>query len=149
MKDEYKPLMSDDYKSIADMESTVPPSQVIPATPVAPQTYDEFKKLVFEYFERVDYECNLAFTEGYSKSSGEEYKTIDIIQNINSLIYNYTNNRNKSLSAQDKINFHNLFEAMQLLTKSMTQYDDQKTEKIFIAHLLGYILKLMRNFYHA
>ena len=147
--DDYKPLMGDDYKPIADMEVTQPPSQITASTSPVPQTYKQFKELVFKYFEGQEYECNLAFNEGYSKTTGEDNKSVDFIVNLNSLIYNYASRKNKSLSLHDKNTFHDLFEGIQLLTKSMKQYDDQTTEKIFIAHILGYVLKLMRNFYHA
>ena len=138
-----------EYTTLNDMSNTKAPTQITSTDSPIPMSYDEFRSLVFEFFKLQDYECNLSFQEGFSKGVQEDNKNTDIIVNMNSLIYNYCREKNKTLESQELANFHNLFEGIQLLTKSMKQYDDQSTEKIFIAHLVGYILKLMRNFYHA
>ena len=114
-----------EYTTLNDMSNTKQPTQVTATKSPTPVSYDEFRELVSEFFSLQEYECNLAYQEGYSKSVQEDNKNTDIIVNLNSLIYNYCREKNKTLTSQELANFHNLFEGIQLLTKSMKQYDDQ------------------------
>lgn len=109
-------------------------------------SYNMLNKTVFEFFRGKDYECFESFKQGYGKSVSEDYKNIDLLCNLNELVYNYCSN--KRMSSEQKANFKNLCNGIQMLNKSMRQYDTNETDKVFIAHLTGYILKIVRNFYH-
>lgn len=109
-------------------------------------TYNQLNKSMFQFFRDRDYESFEKFKEGYNKNISEDYKNIEILCNINELIHNYMSN--KKMSPEEKQNFKNLCTGIQLLNRSLKQYDINKTDKLFVGMLAGYILKLVKNFYH-
>ena len=116
--------------------------------PVGDGTYEDIKESFFQYFQQQDYEIRQGFEEGYSRSVSEEYDNIDLIQNLNDIIYDYCRERNKELTVVDKSNFKNLHAGLQYITKAIKQYDKGGMDKIFVGVVLGYMLKVMRNYYH-
>lgn len=124
-----------------------PASAVKPAEHVESKTtYNQLNKNMFQFFRDKDYESFETFKEGYNKTISEDYKNIEILCNVNDLIYNYMSNRR--MSPEEKQNFKNLTAGIQLLNRSLKQYDINKTDKLFVAMIAGYVLKLVKNFYH-
>lgn len=127
-------------------------AKAVPASTIAADqqsesmTYEQLNKHMFEFFKGKDYECFESFKQGHSKSVNEDYRNIDLLCNLNDLVYNYCSSKN--MSSEQKANFKNLCSGLQMLTMSMKQYDTNDTDQVFVAHLAGYILKVIRNFYH-
>jgi len=134
--------------SLEEMENTKPPSDIMPNERETASTYEDIKESFFQYFQQQDYEIRQGFEEGYSRSVSEEYDNIDLIQNLNDIIYDYCRERNKELTVVDKSNFKNLHAGLQYITKAIKQYDKGGMDKIFVGVVLGYMLKVMRNYYH-
>lgn len=134
------------HQPLIERENTVPSSTIKPAQETQKLTYNQLNKRVFQFFREKQYEHFERFKEGYNKAVSEDYKNIDILCNMNDLVYNYMSS--KKLTPEEKINFRNLHEALQHITKSMRQYDSNDVDPAFIALLAGYTLKLLRNFFH-
>lgn len=134
------------HQPLIERENTVQASYIKPVEDAQPLTYNQLNKKVFQFFREKQYEHYESFKEGYNKAVSEDYKNIDILCNMNDLVYNYMSS--KKLTPEEKINFRNLHDALQLITKSMRQYDSNDVDPAFIALLAGYSLKLVRNFFH-
>ena len=52
------------------------------------------------------------------------------------------------MSQEEKINYKNMCAGIQMLNKSLKQYQISTTDKIYVANIIGYILKVIRNYYH-
>lgn len=124
----------------------IPASQILPDTEADAMTYEQLCACVTSFFESKEYECYESYKQGYSKSVSEDYRNIDLLTNLNDLTYNYCSGKN--MSSEQKVNFKNLCKGIQMLTRSMKQYDTNDVDKVYIAHLAGYVLKVIRNFYH-
>lgn len=122
-----------------------------PATSVNPPadtekiSYNQLNKQVFQFFRERDYEGFEQFKAGYSKVISEDYTNVDLLCNLNDLIYNYNTSR---LSTEQKQHYRNLCNGIQTLNKALKQYDKNNTDKVFVALLAGYLLKLVKMFYH-
>lgn len=109
-------------------------------------SYNQLNKMMFKFFKQHGYECYESFKQGYSKSVSEDYDNIDLLCNLNELTYNYCSN--KRMSQEEKINYKNMCTGIQMLNKSLKQYQISTTDKIYVANIIGYILKVIRNYYH-
>ena len=134
--------MTDNIKYEQKTASIVKPAEHVESK----TTYNQLNKNMFQFFRDKDYESFETFKEGYNKAISEDYKNIEILCNVNDLIYNYMSNR--GMSPEEKQNFKNLTAGIQLLNRSLKQYDINKTDKLFVAMIAGYVLKLVKNFYH-
>lgn len=130
-----------------DIIKEVSPSQI---TPVSTQdttiSFNKLNKQLFDFFRNRDYESFETFKEGYCKVISEDYRNIDILCNLNDLVYNYM--ASKNMKPEEKQNLKQLCSGIQMITKSLKQYDTNETDRLFVALLSGYILKLVKNFYH-
>jgi hypothetical protein len=136
---------NEEYISLKDREPTMPATDVVPTATTSQMTYNHLNKELFQFFREKDYASFEAFKEGYNKTVSEDYNNIDILCNLNDLTYNYTTQ--KKLDPETKIHLRNLCDGIQLLTKSMKQYNTD-SDKVYIAMISGYVLKLLRNFFH-
>lgn len=138
-----------EYTKLADQELTVKP-EVLPSDETGIQTtYNKLNKGVFQFFREREFQQFEAFKEGYNKSVSEDYDSIDLLCNLNDLVYDYIQ-QNQKLTPQDKINLKNVTDGVQMISRSYSQYLSSKKadDKIFVAMLSGYIIKLLRNYYH-
>lgn len=138
-----------EYTKLADQELTVKP-EVLPSEDTGIQTtYNKLNKNVFQFFREREFQQFEAFKEGYNKSVSEDYDSIDLLCNLNDLVYDYIQ-QNQKLTPQDKINLKNVTDGVQMISRSYSQYLSSKKadDKIFVAMLSGYIIKLLRNYYH-
>jgi len=138
-----------DYIKVQDMDVTRPP-EVLPSDDTGVQTtYNKLNKSVFQFFREREFQQFESFKEGYNKTVSEDYNSIDLLCNLNDLVFDYIQ-QNQKLTPKDKINLKNITTGIQLITKSYSQYISSKgaDDKIFVAKLSGYILKLLRNYYH-
>ena len=134
-----------EHVPLLDRENTKPATVITPTSKDLQMSYNQLNKTLFQFFREKDYVSFQAFKEGYNKSISEDYNNIDILCNLNDLTYNYISQ--KRISPEEKINLRNLSDGIQLLTKSMQQYNSD-SDKVYIALMSGYILKLLRNFFH-
>ena len=130
-----------------DKFKDVPSSQIPPAsTKESTISFNKLNKQLFDFFRKRDYESFETFKEGYCKVISEDYRKIDILCNLNDLVYNYM--ASKNMKPEEKQNLKQLCNGIQMINKSLKQYDTNETDKLFVALLSGYILKLVKNFYH-
>lgn len=136
------------HTPLDEMENTKPPSDITPNTSPTPSTYEEVKKHIFDYFKQQDFEVRQGFEEGFARSVSEEYANTDLIRNLNDIVYDYCRGQNKELTIVEKNNLKNLHTGLQHIIKAINQYDKSGPDKVFVAVILGYMLKVMRNHYH-
>jgi hypothetical protein len=130
-----------------DKFKDVPSSQIPPtSTKESTTSFNKLNKQLFDFFRKRDYESFETFKEGYCKVISEDYRNIDILCNLNDLVYNYM--ASKNMKPEEKQNLKQLCNGIQMINKSLKQYDTNETDKLFVALLSGYILKLVKNFYH-
>lgn len=122
-----------------------PASSVKPIEEPSTISFNQLNKYIFQYFRESDYEGFEQFKAGYSKVISEDYTNIDLLCNLNDLIYNYNTNH---LTTEQKQHYKNLCTGIQMLNKTLKQYDKNNTDKVFVALLSGYLLKLIKMFYH-
>jgi len=108
-------------------------------------SYNTLNKHMFQFFRERDFQGFENFKAGYSKVISEDYTNIDLLCNLNDLIFNYNTNK---LSTEQKQHYKNLCTGIQSLNKAMKQYDKNSTDKVFVALMAGYLLKLVKMFYH-
>lgn len=132
---------------IINQPNTKPPSSVMLQDSETPMTYIELKDIMSKFFEEKEYECQQAFNVGVNIPVSEDYRNIDLINNLNDLVFNYCSTNSK-MSPTDKLNFKNMCQGIQLITSGLKQYDSNDVDRVFVATLAGYITKVLRNFYH-
>ena len=138
-----------EHVKLKEMQQTVKPTGIEPDEQTIQLTYNKLNKTLFQFFRERDYQCFEAFKEGYNKSVSEDYTSIELLCNMNDLIYEYMYSHEK-LTTEEKNNLSNLRKGIQLITQSIKQYTGKGkgSDKIFVAMIVGYTLKLLRNFYH-
>jgi hypothetical protein len=132
---------------LVDQPDTKPSSSVMLRGDETPMTYIEFRDNVTKFFNEKEYECKSAFHEGLNVPVSEDYRNIDLINNLNDLVFNYCSN-DSTMSPTDKLNFKNICQGINLITLGLKQYDSNDVDRVFVAKLTGYITKVVRNFYH-
>lgn len=140
------PSIPEENKLI-NQSDTKQPSSVMLRENETPMTYIELRDKMCKFFDEKEYECKQAFHEGLSKPVSEDYRNIDLINNLNDLLFNYCSN-DSSMSPTDKLNFKNICQGINLITSGLKQYDSNDVDRIFVAKLAGYMTKVIRNFYH-
>lgn len=132
---------------LVNQPNTKEPSSVMLRENETPMTYIEFRDTMSKFFNEKEYECRQAFHEGLNVPVSEDYRNIDLINNLNDLVFNYCSNDSK-MSPTDKLNFKNICQGINLITLGLKQYDSNDVDRVFVAKLAGYITKVVRNFYH-
>jgi hypothetical protein len=136
-----------DKNKIINMEITKESTSVKEAPPMAKMSFEQLCDCMNRFFEDRDYESRQSFKKGYSCVVGEDYTNIDLLCNINELVYNYCNS--ERVSKSEKVNLKHLCSGIQNVTKSLEQYNfTTQMDKILISTLMGYILKITRNYFH-
>lgn len=132
---------------LVNQPDTQPPSSIMLSEEEMAMTYIELRDTISKFFNEKGYECNQAFQRGLSIPVSEDYRNVDLINNLNDLLFNYCSN-DSTMSPTDKLNFKNICQGLQLITSGLKQYDSNNVDRVFVATIAGYITKVIRNFYH-
>ena len=128
------------------MSQTKEPTKAEVEPPAEKMGYEDIKKCMDSFFEDREYTINLAYKKGFSSVISEDYTKIDLVCNLIDIIYNMCSDETE-MSPEEKKNFRQLTTGINMLNKSLKQYD-KKTTGEFVAVISGYILKLIRNNLH-
>lgn len=132
---------------ILNMAITKEGTSVKEPVPPVKMSFEQLCDCMNRFFEDRDYESRQSFKKGYSCVVGEDYTNIDLLCNINEIVYNYCNS--DKVSKAEKVNLKHLCAGIQSVTKSLEQYNfTTQMDKILISTLMGYILKITRNYFH-
>jgi SMC interacting uncharacterized protein involved in chromosome segregation len=132
---------------IMNMETTKTSTSVNVDLPPEKMSFDQLCGCMNRFFEDRDYESRQSFKKGFSSVVGEDYTNIDLLCNLNELVYNYCNT--DSVSKAEKVNLKNICSGIQSVTKGLEQYNSStQMDRILISTLMGYILKITRNYFH-
>jgi hypothetical protein len=125
------------------------PGTTIKETKETPKmTFEQLCDCMNTFFNTRDYESKQAFKKGFSCAVGEDYTNVDLLCNLNDMVYNYCNN-NENITKSEKRNLNTLCTGIKNITKSMEQYNiTTQMDKVLISTLMGYILKITRNYFH-
>jgi len=137
---------SEENNLVIEQATSKPATTIVPDASSDVMSFNTLNKTLFNFFRQKDYECFESFKQGYSKNISEDYTNIDLLCNLNDLVYNYCSS--KRMSPEEKKNFKQLCQGIQMLNKSLKQYDTNDSDKVFVANLAGYLLKVIKNFYH-
>lgn len=130
------------------MEVTKEGNSIKEPSPPMKMSFDQLCECMNRFFTDRDYESRQGFKQGYSCVVGEDYTNIDLLCNLNELIYNYCNN-NPSITKVEKVNLKRICTGIQSVTKSLEQFNiSTQMDKVLISTLMGYILKITRNYFH-
>lgn len=143
-------MQPQNYKknSISEMEITKPGTTIKETGEPEQMTFNQLCECINKFFSTREYEVKQSFKHGYGCVVGEDFTNIDLLCNLNDIIYNYSNNNDK-LTKQDRVNINNMCKGIQLVTKSMEQYNvSAQIDQVLISKLMGYILKITRNYFH-
>ena len=132
---------------LVNQPNTRPASSIMLREEEMAMTYVELRDTISKFFSEKGYECNQAFQRGLSIPVSEDYRNVDLINNLNDLLFNYCSN-DSTMSPTDKLNFKNICQGLQLITSGLKQYDSNDVDRVFTATIAGYITKVLRNFYH-
>lgn len=136
-----------DPNNTVEQQAEEKPATTIVADPASDtMSFNTLNKQIFQFFREKDYECFESFKQGYSKNVNEDYTNIDLLCNLNDLVYNYCSS--KRMNPQEKKNFKQMCQGIQMLNTSLKQYDTNNSDKVFVANIAGYLLKVIKNFYH-
>ena len=114
---------------------------------VSKMEYGELKECVDRFFADVtDFESKEAYKRGYVCTVGEDLGNTDLLCNIYDLVYNHC--MTSDLSTFEKKNLKCLCDGIQQINKSISQYNDRGLDKVLVSTLIGYILKITRNYFH-
>ena len=134
--------------SIQEMPVTKPGTTVKATEPQEQMTYNQLCECINKFFSTREYEVKQSFKHGYGCVVGEDFTNIDLLCNLNDIIYNYSNT-NDNLTKQDRVNLRNMCQGIQQVTKSLEQYNiGSQIDQVLISKLMGYILKITRNYFH-
>lgn len=140
-------MIEPEKRPISNMEPTKPASMVMLNEDETQMTYEQVKTQMSTFFSEKEFECNQAFMQGLSIPVSEDYRNVDLICNLNDLLFNYCS-KDSNMSPTDKLNFKNITDGIQAITRGLKQYDSNDVDKVFVAQLTGYIIKVLRNYYH-
>lgn len=128
------------------LESTKPASSVEFSPEPEKMEFEDIQRCMDKFFEDRDYKLNLAYKKGFASVISEDYTKIDLVCNLVDILYNLCGDES-IMSPEEKKNFKQLTTGINMLNRSLKQYD-KKTTSEFVAVISGYILKLMRNNLH-
>jgi hypothetical protein len=132
---------------IVNMEVTKVSTSVGVKSQPEKMSFDQLCDCMNRFFDDRDYESRQSFKQGFSCVVGEDYTNIDLLCNLNEIIYNYCNNDN--VSKAEKVNLKNICSGIQSVTKSLEQYNSStQMDRKLISTLMGYVLKITRNYFH-
>lgn len=133
------------YVPIAKRANTKPASSVKPPKAPVKMSYNEMNKQMFKFFRGKDYECFEAFKEGHNKSVSEDYNSVELLCNLNGLINECMSSKNTT--PEDMQQLQHILRSIEHSFKSLKRYDVDMNH-VFVAKLAGYMLKLLRNYFH-
>ena len=132
------------YKE-AEFKKSQTPQQTLPEPEM---TFDQLCECMTKFFNSRDYESKQGFKHGYGCVVGEDYTNIDLLCNLAEMIYNHCSNT-VEMSKSDKKNMRNICSGLQQIYKGLQQYDTSvNMDNVLIAQLMGYILKITRNYFN-
>lgn len=118
------------------------------AEPDQMMTFDQLCDCMDNFFSTRDYESRQAYKQGYGSVVGEDYTNIDMLTNLCEIIYNYCTADDK-LSKSERQNMKNITKGIQQIYRGMGQFDASvRMDNVLIAQLMGYILKITRNYFN-
>ena len=133
------------YVPITQRPTTKPASKVGPPKKPAKMSYNELNKQMFNFFRDKDYECFESFKEGHNKVVSEDYNSVELLCNLNTLINECM--ATKNTNPEDMQQLQHILRSIEHANKSLKRYDVDMN-RVFVAKLAGYILKLLRNYFH-
>lgn len=140
---------SSKHEPLMDMDETKPGTSVNPPKRNIKLSFDSLKECVDQFYKDVDYESRTGFKRGYSCTVGEDFTNIDLLCNMYELVYDYcTTVDENTLSKVDKKNFKMICDGIRNINKGLTQFNNKQLDKVLISTMLGYILKITRNYFH-
>ena len=139
---------SNEKSSIVNMPVTKQGTNVKPPQKEPPMTFDQLCECMTRFFNDREYETKQGFKKGFNCVVGEDYSNIDPLINMIELVFNYCNN-NENITKSEKVNLKNLCSGTQQILKSLEQYNiTTQMDKALISTLMGYTLKITRNYFH-
>lgn len=133
---------------IVNMEVTKVGNRITEEEAPQKMTFDQLCSCMNNFFDSRDYESKQGYKKGYSCTVGEDYTNIDLLCNLNEIIYTYCSNNDK-ISKADKVNLKNICKGIQSVTKGLEQYNiTTQMDRVLISTLMGYVLKITRNYFH-
>ena len=129
------------YKEATDVK----PTSVSPNLPDAKLTFETLHNCMNQFFDGTEYQVKQAYNKGYKCTVGEDYTNVDLLCNLSDIIYNYCNEHTQ-LSLSERKNLKSLYDGIQQIHRSISQYDSKSIDGILIATMMGYILKIARNY---
>lgn len=124
---------------------TVKPTSVSPEIPEAQMSFESLLAQIDMFFSSQDFQVKQAYHKGYKCTVGEDYTNVDLLCNLSDIIYNYCNEHTE-MSIPDRKNLKSLCTGIQQVHRSISQYDNKSIDKILIATMIGYMLKIIRNY---
>ena len=112
-------------------------------------TYSNLKMCVDQFFDDTGYQTREAYKRGYTCSVGEDFTNVDMLCNLYDLVYNHiTTEHDNTLTKTDKKNLKMINEGIKNKTQGMSQFNDKQLDSVLISTLIGYLLKITRNYFH-
>lgn len=112
-------------------------------------TYNNLKACVDQFFNDTDYQTREAYKRGFTCNVGEDFTNVDMLCNLYDIVYNYiTTDPDNTLTKTDKINYKMTSEGIKNITQGMSQFNDKQLDRVLISTLIGYMLKITRNYFH-
>lgn len=135
---------------MSDIPSKLEPTKPASSVEFSPESermeFTDIQRCMDKFFEDRDYKLNLAYKKGFASVISEDYTKIDLVCNLVDILYNLCGDES-TMSPEEKKNFKQLTTGINMLNRSLKQYD-KKTTGEFVAVISGYILKLIRNNLH-
>jgi hypothetical protein len=132
------------YNSAKEVKAKTPAED----QPEPEMSFDQLCDCMNNFFNSKDYESKQAFRTGFNSIVGEDYTNIDMLTNLTEIAYNYCCNKD-TLTKSDKRNMKNICKGIQQVFRGLEQYDTSvRMDNVLIAQLMGYILKITRNYFH-
>lgn len=109
--------------------------------------YADMKSCVDSFFNDTgDYQSKQAYKRGYSCTVGEDLSNIDLLCNIYDIIYNHC--VSDELSPADRKNLKDICTGLQQINRGLSQFNDNGLDKVLVSTLVGYLIKITRNYFH-
>lgn len=109
--------------------------------------YDDMKSCVDNFFNDTnDYQSKQAYKQGYSCTVGEDLSNVDLLCNLYDIIYNHC--VSDELPAADRKNLKDICTGLQQINRGLSQFNDSGLDKVLVSTLVGYLIKITRNYFH-